>query len=203
MAIAFDKDGFSKTTEDATFYYFEKYGEELIYKGGEKTTIFEGIALPDNVTLEPPPLTVPKGKQIFWNPADKVWVIDEDNIGKTIYFTQSGDTNVITKRGPLPEGWTLKPYPGKDYYWDKKLNDWEILPEVKIKKEYETRVKEREERLNKTLTAINNCNNFIDAGVNVDYFKDLKARHQLVLKELYEFDVDSKNPIPDIVEAEL
>jgi len=203
MAISFDSDGFSKTTEDATFYYFKKYGNEFIYSGGEKTTVFEGVALPDNVTLEPPPLRVPENKQIFWDPNEKIWIIDEDHIGETIYFTQSGVIDVVTKRGPIPENWTTKPYPGKDYFWNKEHSDWEILPEVKVKKEYDSRIKEREERLNKTLTAINNCNNFIDAGVNVDYFKDMKTRYQAILKTLYEFDVDSQDPIPEILGEDL
>lgn len=203
MAVTFDSEGFATKTEDAVFYYYEKKGDELKYVGGEMTTIFEGVALPDNVTLEPPPLRVPEGKDIFWNKEEKIWVIAEDHIGKVIYFTATGESSTITKRGPIPEGWTEKSYPGEDYMWSVITNNWELRPEVKAKKLHDERVKAREERLDKTLKYIERCNSFIEAGVNVDSFKEAKKSYQETLKILYEFDPDSEDPIPEVEEMVL
>lgn len=203
MTVTFDSDGFATKTEDVVFYYYTKKGDEYKYNGGEKSTIFEGVALPDYVTLEPPPRRIPEGKEIFWDINKKIWVLDEDHIGKVIYFTETGDSQTISKRGPIPDGWTTKTYPGKDYQWSLITSNWELRPEIKVKKQLDDRTKKREEHLNKALDYIAKCNNMIDAGVNVEHFKEIKEKYQENLRALYLVDINSEDPIPEVEEMAL
>lgn len=202
MNELFDSNGFAKETADIVFYTYIKKGDEYVFNGGENTVIFKGITIPPNVTIEAPPMSIPEGNNLFWIDEDNRWVVDEDHIGTTIYFTDTGDTSIITKRGPIPDGWTTTPYPGKDYQWSKITNSWVLNPEAEYNNKVQTKIKDRQQLLDKVLNLINKCDMLIAAGVNVDSHTAIKQKYQKQLKELYEInpELTPEIALPEITE---
>lgn len=185
MSDLFDENGFARETMDIVFYSYKKKGNEYVCVGGEQTVIFVGTAVPPDMTIEPPPTAVPEGSSVFWLKGDNIWVVDEDHINSDIYLKETGEKSTVVNRGPIPEGWTLKVYPGSDYKWSDVANDWEMIPEAKLEKEVKQKCSERQTLLDKLLGLIGKCDMLIAAGVNVDFHTDAKKKYQEQLKELY------------------
>lgn len=78
--------------------------------------------LPSNATPIQPPLTAAGQVAVFDGEA---WRVEEDHRGQVAYATADGKPAIIQAFGPLPEGLTLTPPPGRRYAWDAATNTWQ------------------------------------------------------------------------------
>ena len=77
---------------------------------------------PANCTATQPPVTAAGQVAVFDGQA---WRVEEDHQGRTAYATADGRATVLQAVGPLPEGITLTPFPGRHYAWDAATASWQ------------------------------------------------------------------------------
>gem|GEM_PF-971451 len=77
---------------------------------------------PAGSTATPPPATGDGQAAVF---DGQTWRVEEDYRGQTAYATADGSALAIRAVGPVPEGYTRTPPPGRAYTWDAASASWQ------------------------------------------------------------------------------
>ena len=118
---------------------------------------------------------------------DGKWEVQEDYRGKTIYNTETKESETVKEVGPIPDGWTLEE-PCDLCKWDTDSNSWVLdIDQVKNKLHSDLKNQFNKKYINSVIhsvtidkdidagtTALNNINGLLDILANDDDTVDFR-----------------------------